>query len=136
MSVCYGDTDSESAVAGVAVNRCSLRRKVKVSPQEIWAVEARRNGWGGPSWLTCDRLSVSGALPAGNEDDIALSGPHIVALEEEELVDAVVLESRNLDDGSDRAGEALLDDEVLLALNLSRRDRDGSMKLVHEPALP
>lgn len=79
---------------------------------------------------------MSGTLPAGDEDDIALSGPDIVALEEEELVDAVVLEGRDLDDSADRAGEALFDDEVLLALDLSRRERDGSMKLVHdhEPA--
>lgn len=96
--------------------------------------ETLRLGWAG--LLTCDGLSVSGTLPAGDEDDIALSGPDIVAFEEEELVHAVVLEGRDLDDGADRACEALLDDEVLLALDLSRRERDGSMKLVHEPALP
>lgn len=70
-------------------------------------------------WLTCNVLGVPSTLPPSNEDDIALYCAHIVALQEEELVDAVVLESRDLDDGSNRAGEALLDDEVLLALDLS-----------------
>lgn len=81
---------------------------------------------------------MAGTLPAGDEYDIALRGADVVALEEEELVDAVVLEGRDLDDGADGAGEALLDDEVLLALDLSGRGarRDESMKLVHEPALP
>lgn len=75
----------------------------------------------GPGSLTCDGLSMPGTLPAGDEDDIALRGADIVALEEEELVDAVVLEGRDLDDGADGASEALLDDEVLLALDLSGR---------------
>lgn len=74
-------------------------------------------------WLTCDGLSMSGTLSAGNEDDIALSGADIVALQEEELIDAVVLEGCDLDDSPNRAGEALLDDEVLLALDLSRQTR-------------
>lgn len=61
---------------------------------------------------------MSGTLATSNEDDVALGGADIVALEEEELVDAVVLECRDLDNGADGASEALLDDEVLLALDL------------------
>lgn len=84
-------------------------------------VEERGRIRTGLGWLTCDRLSMPGTLAAGDEDDIALRGADIVALEEEELVDAVVLKGRDLDDGADGPGEALLDDEVLLALDLSGR---------------
>lgn len=77
-------------------------------------------GGGGYS-LTCDRLSMAGTLPTSNEDDIALCGPDIVAFQKEELIDTVVLKSRDFDYGSDWAGEALLDDEILLALDLHRQ---------------
>lgn len=65
---------------------------------------------------------MSSTLPAGDKDNIALSVAHIVALQEKELVDTIVLECRYLDDGSNRAGEALLDDEILLALDLCRQN--------------
>lgn len=45
-------------------------------------------GW----WLTCDRLSMAGTLPAGNEDNIALCGSDVVAFQEKELINAIVLE--------------------------------------------
>lgn len=77
---------------------------------------------------------MAGTLSASNEDNIALCGADVVALQEEELIDAIVLKSRDLDDSSDGAGEALLNYEVLLALDLSQRQRDGSMKLIHELA--
>lgn len=61
---------------------------------------------------------MSGTLPAGDEDDIALSGADVIALQEKKLINTVVLQSRDLDDSPNGAGEALLDDEVLLALDL------------------
>lgn len=58
---------------------------------------------------------------AGNEDDVPLGGRDIAAFQKEELIDAVVLQGLDFDDCSNGAGEALLDDEVLLALDLSSR---------------
>lgn len=77
---------------------------------------------------------MAGTLSTGNKDNIALSCADVVALQEEKLIDAIVLEGRDLDDSSNGAGEALLNHEVLLALDLSQRKRDRSMKLIHELA--
>lgn len=68
--------------------------------------------------LTCDFLSMG---CAGDEDDIPLGCRHIAAFQKEEFIDAIVLQGLYLDDCSDGAGEALFDDEVLLALDLSSR---------------
>lgn len=84
---------------------------------------------GGCFGLTCDGLRVPSTLAASDEDDISLARSDIIALQKEEFVDTVVLKGCNLGNGSDRAGEALLDDEVLLALDLNRRGEAGSMKL-------
>lgn len=84
---------------------------------------------GGCFGLTCDGLRVPSTLAASDEDGISLARSDIVALQKEEFVDTVVLKGCNLDNGSDRAGEALLDDEVLLALDLNKRDEAGSVKL-------
>lgn len=67
---------------------------------------------------TCDFLSVG---VAGDEDDIPLRSRDIVAFQKEEFIDTVVLQGLYLDDCSDGASEALLEDEVLLALDLSSR---------------
>lgn len=80
---------------------------------------------GGCFGLTCDGLRVPSTLAASDEDDISLARSDIVALQKEEFIDTVVLKRCNLDNGSYRAGEALLDDEVLLALDLNRRDEAG-----------
>lgn len=63
-------------------------------------------------------LCMAAALAAGQKDDIALTGVGVGVFEEEKLVDAVVLQRGDLDDGSDGAGEALFEDEVLLATDL------------------
>lgn len=57
-------------------------------------------------------------LAAGNEDDIALAGVDIVVFEDEELVDAVFLELRDLHNRADRAHEAPIKDHILLAADL------------------
>lgn len=59
--------------------------------------------------LTCDGLRMPSTLPTSDEDDIPLTGSDIVALQEKEFVDTVILKGCNLDDGPNRAGEALLD---------------------------
>lgn len=68
--------------------------------------------------LTCDLLSMGGA---GDEDDIPLGCRDVAAFQKEELIDTIVLQGLHLDDCSDGAGEALFDDEVLLALDLCSR---------------
>lgn len=68
--------------------------------------------------LTCDFLSMGGA---GDEDDIPLGRRNIAAFQKEEFIDTIVLQGLHLDDCSDGAGEALFDDEVLLALDLRSR---------------
>lgn len=47
---------------------------------------------------TSDHLSVSGTISSGNEDNIALAGVGVVVFQEEDLVDSVVLQSRELDE--------------------------------------
>lgn len=59
--------------------------------------------------LTCDGLRVPSTLAASNEDNISLADSDVVAFQKEEFVDTVVLKGCNLDNGSNRAGEALLD---------------------------
>ena len=61
---------------------------------------------------------MEGALAPRHEDDIALARIGVIVLEKEELVDAVLLQGRDLDDVADRAGQTALDDQVLLAPNL------------------
>jgi hypothetical protein len=68
--------------------------------------------------LTCDSLSMTSTLSSGNEDYIPLASIGIPILEEEEVVDSIISQGRYLDDETDRTGEALLDDEVLLPSNL------------------
>jgi len=58
------------------------------------------------------------AFAPSDENDVALACIGIILLEEEELVDAVVLKGCDLDDESDGTGEALFNDEVLLAPDL------------------
>ena len=78
--------------------------------------------------LTCDCVGVAGRLAARNENDIALARVGILVLEKEEVVDAVVAQSGRLDDDAERAGEVLLNDEVLLAADLRCRGRLSSVQ--------
>lgn len=55
---------------------------------------------------------------AGQEHDILLRGVDIVILQEEHLVYAILLESRELDEETERPGQALLNHDVLLSSNL------------------
>ena len=68
--------------------------------------------------LTCDGVSVVGRLAASDEDDIPLVRVGVFVLEEEEVVDAVVAESRGLDHDAEWPGKLLFNHEVLLAANL------------------
>lgn len=65
---------------------------------------------------------MSATLAARDEDNVALARVGIVVLEDEELVDAVLLESRDLDDGADGPYEAAIKDDVLLATDLQGED--------------
>lgn len=69
--------------------------------------------------LTSYRPHLLRVLASNEEDNVPLAGVDIVVLEEEELVDAVFLESAELDEQSNGAGQRALDDEVLLASDLS-----------------
>lgn len=64
-------------------------------------------------------------LPTSYEYDISLVCSDIITLQKEEFVDTIILQSCNLDDRSNGAGEALLDHEVLLALDLDKHDMAG-----------
>lgn len=63
---------------------------------------------------------MAAAFAAGDEDYITLAGVGVLVLEEKELVDPVVLQSRNLDKGPYRACKALLKDYVLLSAHLQQ----------------
>lgn len=69
---------------------------------------------------------MASALATSYEDDIPLAGVGVLVLEEEELVYAVFLESSDLDDGTDRARQAALKNEVLLPADLE------TPRLAHE----
>jgi hypothetical protein len=58
---------------------------------------------------------------AGDEDNIALACVGVVILQNEELVHAIFLKSCNLDYSSDWSDKTLIEDNVLLPTNLSRR---------------
>jgi hypothetical protein len=58
------------------------------------------------------------ALSSSHKDDIALTCIHVVVLEDEELVDAILLERSNFDDCTDGADQAAIKHEVLLAADL------------------
>lgn len=59
-----------------------------------------------------------GLLPPGQEDHIPLRGVNIVVLEEKDLVNSIILQSRELSKNSDRSSERPLDDQILLAPDL------------------
>lgn len=75
--------------------------------------------------LTCNGLCVPSTFPTSDEDDISLGSSDVIALQKEEFVDTIILQRCNLDDGSNGAGEALLDYEVLLALDLNNQGMAG-----------
>ncbi len=68
--------------------------------------------------LTCDGMSVAARFTAGDEDNIPLVRIGVFVLEEEEVVDAVVAESRGLDHDAEWPGKLLFNHKVLLAANL------------------
>ena len=70
--------------------------------------------------LTCYCLRVAAAFAPRDEDDIALAGVDVLVLEDEELVDSVLLEGGDLDYHADRANQASVEDDILLAADLSR----------------
>lgn len=95
-----------------------------------------KKNWAGHS-LTGNCLRMSPTLPTSNEDNIPLAGAHIVALQEEEFVDPVVLKRSDLDDVSNRASEALLNYEVLLSLDLEDAGVQGQLSCyVKQAGLP
>lgn len=68
--------------------------------------------------LTCNFLCITGAFAPRDENDISLAGAGVFTFQEEEFVDAVVLQGRDLDDEANRAGEALFNHEIFLAADL------------------
>jgi hypothetical protein len=104
---------SLSSLLSARVGRTCRRRFFERGRSEN-GVEAHA----GRAWLTCDVLGMSGTFAPRHEYDIALAGVGIVVLQKEELVDAVLLQRRDLDDDADRTGQALLDDQVLLPADL------------------
>lgn len=72
-------------------------------------------------YLTCYGLCMSAAFSASHKDDIALARIHVVILENEELIDAILLKRSNLDDCADGADQAAVKHEVLLAADLQKR---------------
>lgn len=75
------------------------------------------------SRLTCYGLRMPAALSSGDKDDIALARIHIIVLEDEELVDAVLLQCGDLDDGADGADQAAVKHEVLFTADLQMRQK-------------
>lgn len=70
--------------------------------------------------LTCDRLGVKGRFAPGHENDIALASIGIVVFEEEELVDTIILQGRDFDNGADGTSQTTFDDKILLAPDLKK----------------
>ncbi len=60
------------------------------------------------------------ALAASNEDNIALAGIRILILEEEEVLNPIIAQCGSFDDDAEGTGQALLDNQVLLASDLER----------------
>ena len=58
-------------------------------------------------------------LTPSNEDDIPLTDVRIAILQEENLVDAIILERREFDKYAYRASQAFLQNQVLLPTNLA-----------------
>lgn len=80
---------------------------------------------------------MASTLPTCNEDDIALCGSDIVALQKKKLIDTIILKSRDFDYSSNWACEALLDNEILFALDLhTHRAQRVNGAGPHELALP
>lgn len=61
---------------------------------------------------------MTASFSSRNEDDVPLTRIDIVILEDEELVDAKLLQRGNLDDGAYGAHETAVEDNVLLAADL------------------
>lgn len=72
----------------------TLRKNTRILSKQITLA-------GNKSSPTCYRIGMAAALASGDKDDIALARVDIVVLQNEELVDAVLLERRDLDDDSD-----------------------------------
>ena len=91
---------------------------ITVKQQHIPHTHGSSLGSKGDKALTSNRRRMAGAFAPRHENHIALAGVGIVVFDEEELVDAVILERRDLDHGTDGAGETSFDNEVLLTANL------------------
>lgn len=64
---------------------------------------------------------MAAAFPSRDEDDVALACIGILILENEELVDSVLLEGSDLDYYADWPDQAPIEDDILLAADLSWR---------------
>lgn len=62
---------------------------------------------------------MAAAFPSRDEDDVALARIGILILENEELVDSVLLEGSDLDYHADWPDQAPIEDDILLAADLS-----------------
>lgn len=69
-------------------------------------------------------------LATDEEHHIALAGVDVVVLEKEDLVDAVLLQRTELDEKTNRSGQRLLNDQVLLASNLDGVSRPRSSRKI------
>ena len=72
--------------------------------------------------LTCYCLRVTATFPARDEHDIALASVDVFVFEYEELVDSVFLESGDLDYYANWANQTSIEDDILLAADLSWSD--------------
>lgn len=63
------------------------------------------------------------AFASGHKDDVALARIHIIVLQDEELIDAVFLESCDPDDCADGPDQTAIKHEVLLAADLTDGER-------------
>lgn len=61
---------------------------------------------------------MAATFPSRNEDDVALARIDILILEDEEFIDSILLERRNLNYYANWADEASIEDDILLATNL------------------
>jgi hypothetical protein len=59
-------------------------------------------------------LGVPCTLSSGNEDHISLTDICVAVFEEKNFVDAIILESRELDEYADWASQTPLKDQILL----------------------
>ena len=75
--------------------------------------------------LTCNDFRMTAAFAPCDEDDIPLSRIDIVVVQIEDLVYAILSQRRDVDDRTDGANQAAIQDDILLATDL-RTEKAGS----------